>query len=600
MKRLLWSAAVYLVTFVAFLRSGECGLVNLDDYDYLPKARQVERFGVADVSQAIWMPLTWISYRFDLWAARDSGKTTTADSKTVRFMHLHSVALHSLNAVLLFWLLCAALGAQGLVAAIAALVWALHPLRVESVTWIASRKDVLSMAWLLIALLLWTVWRKRGGCAMYWAAIAGFAIGAAAKPSVMCFPALAMILDAVFLRAWRGCKPSEGWIAANWRTFLPYVPPVALSCAIAVFAAYAQHAGGAMSSTAGVPLWWKLVNAATAVGMYIKNTIWPLDLCCQSYMRHPAMPRGWWFGVALCAAAAWWMAKAGRRTWEGLREGRCEAAGCEEAAFGGALWFAVAIAPMLGIVGFGGHAFADRFTYIPAVGLSLALVAVAEMRKRRKVEIGAGIAVVAALAAVTWRQIGFWKGDETLWTHTLEVDGESNFMAHSVLGTYYFEFAHDLEKCIAHYDRALELDSEWSERTGVMYLLALAETGQRDRLQDAFLRYNTWFRGKFGMKDSVNQSIAEAVYQFGREDPSQPPGDGYERARQIVEESSGYAAMVPETGYLRYLLAKRAGDGKRAEKIAQELVADRKTTFGDAYLRFRFLERDFGRKKGEM
>ena len=595
MKGFLLSLTVLILTSLAFLRSGECTLVNLDDYDYLPKAREVKMMGVTDLSQAIWMPLTWLSYKVDLIVAGDSNSTTTADSKTIKFMHLHSVALHAANAVLLFWLISVLFGGSGWMPAVAALIWAVHPLRVESVTWIASRKDVLSMFWLLCAILTWVSWRKSGGWIRYGLSAFLFLVGSAAKPSVMCFPGIVFIIDMLLLKVWRTRDIVSGGWRVSLRHLLAYVPVGILAIGIAWFAGFAQHAGGAMDSTAGVPLWWKLFNAATAVGMYIKNTFWPVDLCCQSYMRYPSFPRGWWFGVPVCIALLWWLKCVLMRLWNGVKTERESLRRWEPVMLCGVLWFLGAIFPMLGIIGFGGHAFADRFTYIPAVGFSVAFAGLASMtencRHKRRILAGMGLTAILACSALTVRQIGFWRDDSTLWAHTLAVDGETNFMAHTVLGTYHFEFTHNLDKCISHYERALELNTDWSGRTGVMYLIALAETGRRGRLQDAYIKYNKWFRDHFGTNDSVNQGIAEAAYQLGREDPSLPPGDGFKRASEIIAASSDYAKMIPETGYLKYLLAKRSSDKATASKCAEELVADRKTTFGDAYLRFRFLER---------
>ena len=207
MTRFAVPVAVFLIAALPFARTVRYGIVNCDDYDYVQHA--AEPGGLWDVREAIWMPLTWLSYKADLgvagWLDGDEGRPGAAPAEAAyrrraaayRLMHAHSVLVHAVNAVLLWCLLrlvlarvCGGGGARALdlVAGAAALFWAVHPLRCESVCWIASRKDVLSMAWLLLALILWV----RGRWA---AAVGSFALSAMCKPSAMVFTPLAFVLD---------------------------------------------------------------------------------------------------------------------------------------------------------------------------------------------------------------------------------------------------------------------------------------------------------------------------------------------------------------------------------------------------------------------
>ncbi len=621
--------AVFASGALPCARAVRYGIVNCDDYDYvrmhkgLPSELSAEgalkSFSgeVAEI-HGIWMPLTWISYMADGSIARSLGlgapDATENGVGAACVMHAHSVLLHGVNAVLLWWLLASLLsaaaegggihggecgkGAITLAAAAAAAFWAAHPLRVESVVWISSRKDVLSAAWLLAALILWT----RRGWRSYALSIACFAAGALAKPSVMSLPALCLTID-MFVRR-RICP-------------FRYLLPVAVAVGTGALAAQMQAAGGATNDLADVPLWGRLLNAAAAFGIYLKNTVWPIDLAVQCMHRWPALPRFVWPGLALSAAAAFWLGRGLLETWDRRREWFARDAGAvlpeyafvpaARPVFAGCLWFAVSVAPMLGLANFGYHAFADRFTYIPAMGLSLAagaaLAAVA--RKRGIVLTPCCVAAVLAEGMLSWRQAGFWRSDRTLWERTLEIDGEGSAVAHASLALYHFEFTHDLDECIRHYRRAFELKPMFVEGTRHLYQFALCEKGLVDEAGRELEAAKEWSTQQNDIVESKASRMDMSV-----ERRLLPPYELSRIAYFIVapgmlkaaeDELCAMSEAKRGNVNVQYLMARLAevkGERSRAEEIFRKIVSDGS---GSDYVRFRYLAGGRGteRKKVE-
>ena len=260
----------------------------------------------------MWTPLTWASYMIDFSLFGDDCWGA---------MHIHSVLLHALNASLVYVLLrmlCDEMGACAgsgklqrsrniAIPFLAAALWALHPLRVESVAWLASRKDVLSLAFALCAFICWTDANRRGRidggfCVRYALSLLFFALGAMAKPSVMTFPVLQCCIDLFIIRRIRP------WM---------YIIPTGLMLAIAVEASAAQSAGGATASLGGVPILYRVLNAMSAFGVYLCNTVLPLDLAPQCMSKYPAMPQGILFGAVASLAAATWLGWTATRIWRG-------------------------------------------------------------------------------------------------------------------------------------------------------------------------------------------------------------------------------------------------------------------------------------------
>ena len=476
--RCLIGAAVFAIAVLPFVPSVRHGLAPCDDYDYVRRNAEVTSglgwrnaawaFGYTKLG--IWMPLTWLSYQADwtLFKGRPSA------------MHFHSIAVHGVNAVLL-WVLLAGLmrmaldgvkrtdgqdarrpsaGCEWTVAALAALLWAVHPLRAESVVWVASRKDVLSMAGLLASLIAW-VRARRGDCPLlrspwYWASLAFAASGALAKPSVSVYPGLVFVLDFFVLGTFE-------------RKVAPYVAPVLLGLGVAAEGALAQGCAGAFGSQA-LPLHGRLMNICAAFGLYVRNTVWPWSLAVDCVQKWPMAPRGLWPGVVITGAAVVALVRAGRRI---------RAAGWRTPApdwlLAGLVWFCGALLPFL--TAFGIHAQADRFTYIPSVGWSLAAVGV---MSKAKWGWAAGVGLVCAFAVLAVRQTGFWTDERTLYEHTLEVDGANNDRAQALLAVRSWCVDGNLDEACERFARAESVDPGGLEGLEHIQMFALAESGRID------------------------------------------------------------------------------------------------------------------------
>lgn len=589
--------AVFAMSIVPFIAAVRYGIVNLDDYLYVTEydavAGGLSWSGVAwafrALEQSMWAPLMWISYMCDYTLAKAVGLDA------FNTIHATSLAVHGLNAVLL-WRLLARIGeARGVrggevAAVLAALFWSVHPLRTESVVAVMGRKDVLSMFWLLLALLAWVRWRcaERRGAGLYALSIALWCVGFLCKPSVMVFPAIAFSLDFFLLRKVRGGVAG----------LAPYALPAAMSVGMAVAAVWFQSVGGA-DEAASTPLWWRIVNAAAAIGVYAKNTVWPSDLAAQCELRYPGMPRMWFFGCILTGIAAW----LAFRKYREVRARGFAVPERDEPWTAGLLWYGAAIVPFLGISQFGYHAFADRFTYIPSLGLSVALAAaVPDMRGwRRRAAACACLAAVVCLVPLSWRQTKFWKDDGALWTHTLEVDGDRNLIAHTSLALYHFEYDHDLDKVIGHYATVMTNDTQYVAKHAYLYMFALCEKNRMDEARVLLDWYSRWSQLQNDAKDDKD-GIPRSMVGFRQSVPLQQYA--YSRIAyfmkfadlRVVAEEELHALRERHPGiqalnYLSMRLCEVKGDADGAEKWRRETIHGWKRS---DYMRYRFL-----RKPGE-
>ncbi len=393
-------AAGVLVCFLPALRNG---FVGYDDPDYVTRNPQVIAglswrlvtwsFTTAHASN--WHPLTWISHALDcsLFGLAPAGH------------HLTSLLLHAANAALLFLWLSGATGLRGR-SAFVALAFGLHPLHVESAAWVAERKDVLSAFFLLLALLAYTRYARRPSVLGYAWVAAAFAAGLLAKPMVITLPPLLLAIDRWPL------KRSEPWS----QLIVEKLPLAALSALSAAMTLWAQHAGGSVAALGALPLGLRAQNAAFSYVAYLGKMLWPVNLAAF----YPFPQRGiaaWQVAAALALLAALsWLA------WHTHRTHPWIAAGFT--------WYAVTLIPVIGLVQVGMQAMADRYMYIPMIGV---LIAIAwECAKAPAARWAAPFALLA-LAAVTWHQIPFWHDGVTLWTRAIEVTHD-NFVAHDNLG----------------------------------------------------------------------------------------------------------------------------------------------------------------------
>ncbi len=412
------AAVLLLLALVwgAFGGALQCGFVYFDDDQYVFENPAVARgWTAAGVRWAFttghaanWHPLTWLAHMADV----------ELFGLDARAHHAVNVWLHAMNAGLLFFVLRRLTGRGALAWWVAAL-WCVHPLRAESVVWISERKDVLAATFGLAA--LWA-YAGRSPARLLWTA-GGFALSLMAKPTWVTLPFLLLLLDVWPLARWKR--------GAAVRLILEKGPLFALALASSVATFLVQRHGGAVGSLDLLPPGTRVANALVAYAEYVRLLVWPSGLA----VLYP-YPDGGHAGWRIAAAAAvvlglsfFAAAQRRRRPWWTL----------------GGCWFLGTLVPMIGLVQVGRQSWADRYTYLPHVGLILAAVwsvdeivrrAGAQRRWLPRAAGTAAAALVLALALGARRQTAFWRTNESLFGRALAVT-ENNLLAHGNLGTWY-------------------------------------------------------------------------------------------------------------------------------------------------------------------
>ena len=358
---------------------------------------------------ALWMPLAFTSHMLDveLFGLTPAGP------------HVVNVLLHAANAVLLLWLLVRTTGALVPSLVVAAL-FALHPLRVESVAWVAERKDVLSAFFGLLTLHAWVSWVRAPSRPRYAVVVAGTVLALLSKPMLVTLPVLLLCMDWWPLGR-VGTPDAAGRPRTVGALVLEKLPLFALAAVAGVVTLCTAHAAGAFAILADHPLPRRLAHAAVAYLWYVWKTLWPADLA----VFYPIPAWSWWQVAAaialLASVGAAAVALVRRAPWVGA----------------GLAWFAVGLLPVSGIAQAGAQGMADRFTYLPTIGLLVAVVWTVDVALRtrhvRAAVAGATIVIVGALASLAHHQVGYWRNSETLFAHTLAVTHD-NWLVEGALG----------------------------------------------------------------------------------------------------------------------------------------------------------------------
>lgn len=349
----------------------------------------------------IWQPVTWISYmlEIELFGLRPGP------------MHLGNVAIHAANAGLVFVVLRELTGRPGRSLLVAALS-ALHPQRVEAVAWIVERKGLLCAFFGLLALHFWVGWTRERRRGAYAAALLCFAAGLMSKAMLVTWPFVMLLLD-----AW----PLDRGRIGLRRRIVEKLPFFVLSIFVCVLAYFAQQAGGAVQGLDRFPLDARLAGVSLSYLAYLGRMFWPTELSIHyEHLGLAATPTE--IAVAVLVLGA--ITAAGI----GLRRGA-------PWILVGWLWFLGTLVPVIGIVQIGGHSTADRFTYLPSLGVLVAIVwsaaKLAESRSGlRKASTAAATAICVALALLSWRETRHWKDTETLCRHALELDPRNQVARH--------------------------------------------------------------------------------------------------------------------------------------------------------------------------
>lgn len=440
-----------LLSVLPFVQVGGHSFINCDDDLYLVDNLEVQqgfhpellRWAFTATAAGNWHPLTWLSHALDwsLFGEQPGGH------------HLVNVLLHALTTLLLFLALRRMTG-DALAAAFIAALFAVHPLRAESVAWASERKDTLSGLLWMLALLLYARYARERSTGRYLLVALAVALGLCAKSMLVTLPCVLLLLD-----LWPLCRSSEDRsdpqkTSGRWWTvrILEKVPLLLLAAGAALLTVRAQSGAGFVSGMSSLPLAERAANAALSATLYLGKMAWPFDLAI--FYPHPAVVdaghesslllKGGLAALFLLIVSGLALAQLRRRPYLLV----------------GWLWYLGTLVPVIGLVQVGEQAMADRYTYIPSIGITLAAVFLVRDLTGNRPRAGraaaiCGLLLLAFWIPLCWRQTATWKDSRTVLTHALEVT-EDNYFALNHLGLLNAEEGH-LDRARRLYEEALTI-----------------------------------------------------------------------------------------------------------------------------------------------
>jgi len=447
------------ITSLVFYQALHNPFANYDDPDYVIENESIHhglslstlKWAFTSISHANWHPLTWISHTLD-W--RLFGPDAWGH-------HLTSLLLHVANVLLLFFLLDRITGQKLRSLAVAGL-FAIHPINVESVVWISERKNVLSMLFFLLTLVAYAYFAQRPTILRYLLVAFTFALGLASKPMLVTVPFILLLIDYWPLQRVHGrTLPSEAFPvpqAPPWRLILEKLPLLLFSVADSVVTMIAQKGATALRPVAKFPLKDRIENAIISYTDYLWKLLWPAKLAI--FYQHPSGHLKLWL-VAVCAlllaGVSIWIWREPSRPY--LVTGWC--------------WFLGTLVPVIGLIQVGDQGMADRYMYLPAIGIFIMAVwGLAELGGRIPEKMRAyalaGVAVVLlAYSTVSMAQVRVWRSTTSLWTRVLEVN-ENNATAEVIVGSDILTNAQAegrqySDAALVHFQNALKIDPKNSE-----------------------------------------------------------------------------------------------------------------------------------------
>lgn len=431
----LVSAVLLLVTLGLYWPVIDQDFVYFDDTRYVIENRHVHagldastvRWALTTDTMGTWHPLTWLSHAAD-WSlyGSDAGGH-----------HLINLLLHALNVLLLFGVLRRMTGSLW-ASAFVALTFAVHPLNVASVAWVASRKGVLSTAFWLLTMWAYTSYARRGGLGRYALVLLAFALGLLSKPMLVSLPLVLLLLDVWPLRrlGWNGRAMGDA------RPVFDKIPLFLLAAAVSIVVFLVRRIGDPVAWTE------RLAHVPMSYLVYLKRILWPTGLATP-YPPMSAPVASHVFVAIVILLGVTVLAVRSRRQRPYLAVGW--------------LWFLVTLAPVIGFVQVGGHPMADRWTYVPMIGILIMVAwgvsSLLPKERFAKAALGvAGAVVILAFSFVTRVQVGYWQNTETLFRRAIAVT-DDNRTAHYNLG-WYFAREHRPDEAVEHYRRAIEMSPE--------------------------------------------------------------------------------------------------------------------------------------------
>lgn len=480
-----------IITLTVYVQVGTYPFFTFDTADYIANNPHIENgitgtniiWALTSVDAYNWHPVTWLSHMAiaDLFGMNPHAH------------HLANVAIHCASALLLFALLLRLTGAIWQTAFVAAL-FALHPLHVESVAWVAERKDVLSGFFCFLTIILYARFVAKPKPVPYLLTLISFVLGLMSKSMLVTLPFLMLLID--FWPLNRIQQPGhEKGLSQLVKRLLTLtkekIPFFACSLFTGIITVYAQNRGGVMIDFREISLPLRIENALLAYVKYIGKTLWPLDL---AFFYPFPISIQWWQSLGsllILLLISVITIRLNRRC-------PCFAVGW--------FWFLIALVPVIGIIQVGGQAMADRYTYIPITGLFIMAAwgfpeLVRGVRYRQGLLALLAGSVVFATAALSWRQLSYWQDSISVFRRTLQVTC-NNYEIHSLLGTALADKG-DLDGALAEHLEALRINPGYS---GVHNNLGLTLAGRGD--------YNGAIR-QYAQALQLDPNNADAHYNMG-------------------------------------------------------------------------------------
>jgi tetratricopeptide (TPR) repeat protein len=465
-----------MATLAVYWQVQNYDFVNFDDSEYVYENRHVQEgltlksiiWAFTTIHLGNWHPLTWLSYMLDCqFYGMNPG-----------WHHLTNLFFHIANTLLLFFVfrkMTGSLWRSGFVAGL----FALHPLHVESVAWVSERKDVLSTFFWMMTMWSYIWYVEHPVFHRYILIILFFALGLMSKPMLVTLPFVLLLLDFYPLNRFQFQRSDGGASSQQMpivlRLILEKTPLFVLVVMSSAITFYAQKHGGAVASLEVIPLKARVANALVSYANYIGKMVYPSKLAVL--YPHPGM-LPWWKIAGACLLLVSISFLAIRI----VKQSPYFAVGW--------LWYLGTLVPVIGLVQVGSQAMADRYTYVPLIGIFIIIAwgipELVEQWRYRKICLATLATVVfTILMAMTWKQVGYWKNSITLFEHTLKITS-NNYLPHNNLGTALNNQGRT-EEAIEHYLQALRIKPDY-EKAHNNLGAALANQGRTEEAIEHYLQ----------------------------------------------------------------------------------------------------------------
>ncbi|MFZ4438794.1 MAG: tetratricopeptide repeat protein [Syntrophales bacterium] len=472
-----------LIIVIPFYQTSQFKFVIYDDSVYILGNKNIQAgfdrssvfWAFTSLFSSNWQPLTWLSLMLDykMYGTSAGG------------YHVTNVLIHLVNTLLLFIIfgrMTGRLWESGFVAAL----FAVHPLHVESVAWVTERKDVLSAMFWLLTMAAYAYYVDNPSLKRYGWVLIAFCLGLMSKPMLVTLPLILLLLDYWPLRRFQGCA-----FVVNQFLILEKIPLVALSAVVGALTIYGQGSSGALKSLGEIGLSDRMVNAVVSYGAYVAKMLWPVNLACfypyQTSIALSILLSSVVLLVALCVLSFRYIQTAPYLAM-------------------GWFWYLITLLPVCGIIQVGEQAMADRYTYIPMIGLFIIIAwGIPELLKgnpyyRYFIPVVAGTTILL-LVILTFKQTGVWKDSRSLFEHAIAVT-ERNYMAHNNLGAYLM--GHNrFSEAATHFESVVQI-KPYNEKYLNNLGIALFRQNRYDEAMTYYLR-----------AIAINPRLADTYYNAG-------------------------------------------------------------------------------------